>query len=80
MLRFRIACCSCLLIGCGLVRPASTRNAFSRACKRWSSKDFVNAGVLALLLADLVKTCACFRMPVHSIVEAADCPAAEQLL
>ena len=59
---------------------ASTRNAFSRACKRWSSKDFVNAGVLALLLADLVKTCACFRMPVHSIVEAADCPAAEQLL
>ena len=26
------------------------------------------------------EACASFRMPVHSIVEAADCPAAEQLL
>ena len=26
------------LADAGLVRPASTRNAFSRACKRWSSK------------------------------------------
>ena len=26
------------------------------------------------------EACASFRMPVHSIIEAADCPAAEQLL
>ena len=31
-------------------------------------------------LANRRETCACFRVPMHSIVEAADCPAAEQLL
>ena len=31
-------------------------------------------------LANLREAGASFRMPVHSIVEAADCPAAEQLL
>ena len=41
---------------------------------------FSAKALLASRLANLHEAGASFRMPVHSIVEAADCPAAEQLL